>query len=237
MTNAEFHAAVKAVYPRAAEGCRKAVAELGRLMALRKRRTCACGCGRSVPNNRRWFSTGLCWRRFRYYTRKLAPASACLLAVTLYAAPPMPPAPTPRPLRPPIEATRTLAWDPSDTADADGVAGYKLWWGGAVRQYTNCLDVGTNLSAAVDFGYTRARPVHFAVTAYSTNGLESEFSDEVQFPRAQTNWVEVGVALSESPMADGRWTEITNVTLLRRVAPAGSMFYRARPIIRQRIEN
>jgi hypothetical protein len=113
------------------------------------------------------------------------------------------------------------------------IGGYKLWWGGAERAYTNCVDVGTNLLATISFGYTSARPVHFAVTAYAINGIESDFSEEVQFPPRQVKWVKLGVTILNSASVNGPWQEVTNATLLQLEEPKGALFWRARPTIKQ----
>jgi hypothetical protein len=57
---------------------------------------------------------------------------------------------------------------------------YKLHWGIASRSYTNfALALGTNLmfEAKTNAAY------YYTVTANQTNGLESDFSNEVVFPR------------------------------------------------------
>ena len=71
----------------------------------------------------------------------------------------------------------TLAWDPSPGSD---IAGYRLYEGGASRTYTNVLDLRmwTNGTfSALISGAT----YFFAATAYSTNGLESDYSLEVSY--------------------------------------------------------
>src|SRR5947207_4792870 len=67
----------------------------------------------------------------------------------------------------------TLGWD----AGA-GVAGYRVYYGGASRSYTNYVDVGSattaslsNLSAGADY--------FFSVTAYNTLLVESGYSAEI----------------------------------------------------------
>jgi hypothetical protein len=69
----------------------------------------------------------------------------------------------------------TLAWDPNSEPD---LAGYRLYYGTASRSYYRTVEVagGTSVPVAdLDPGTT----YYFAVTAYNTAGLESDFSNEV----------------------------------------------------------
>ena len=70
----------------------------------------------------------------------------------------------------------TLAWDPSPSAD---VVGYRLYYGTNTRSYQFVTNAGLVLTQAVVLGW-RGR-WFFAATAYSTNGLESDFSSEVSW--------------------------------------------------------
>jgi hypothetical protein len=70
----------------------------------------------------------------------------------------------------------TLAWDPS--VPATDVAGYTIYWGTSSGAYGQWKDVGlattgtiTNLPAGATY--------YFAITAYSPEGLESDYSSEV----------------------------------------------------------
>jgi len=102
----------------------------------------------------------------------------------------------------------TLAWDPSTDSI---IAGYNIYYGGASGAYTSSADAGANLTAEVD-GLTPGLTYYFAVTAYDTNGFESEFSDEITNrlpvlpwiiapPLTQTNIAGTSVTLAVS--ADG----------------------------------
>jgi hypothetical protein len=71
----------------------------------------------------------------------------------------------------------TLAWDPNSEPD---LAGYRLYYGTASRSYDRTIEVadGTSVPVAdLDAGTT----YYFAVTAYNTAGLESDFSNEVSY--------------------------------------------------------
>lgn len=75
-------------------------------------------------------------------------------------------------------ASVTLAWNPSPDQT---VTGYRLYYGVEPEQYTNSIVVvGNNTSCTVTglvFGVT----YYFATTAYDSNGMESEFSNEVSY--------------------------------------------------------
>lgn len=68
----------------------------------------------------------------------------------------------------------SLAWD---LGTDPRIAGYKLYEGGASRAYTNLTDVGlTNYFTFTNFN--RGDTLYFAVTAYDSIPLESDFSAE-----------------------------------------------------------
>jgi hypothetical protein len=71
----------------------------------------------------------------------------------------------------------TLAWDPSR---GDGIAGYRLFQGEASREYSSVIDVGNTTTNTVS-NLVRGVTYFFAVTAYATNGLQSDFSSEVSY--------------------------------------------------------
>ena len=71
----------------------------------------------------------------------------------------------------------TLGWNPSPGTN---VAGYHLYYGGASGNYTNTIDAGTNTMATVP-GLTIGATYYFAATAYDGDGLESEFSNEINY--------------------------------------------------------
>jgi hypothetical protein len=79
----------------------------------------------------------------------------------------------------------TLAWDPNPESD---IAGYRVHWGVGSGQYSYSQDVGTETIATIE-NLDRGVTFYFAVTAYNTAQLESEFSDEVSFAVPLTDWV------------------------------------------------
>lgn len=71
----------------------------------------------------------------------------------------------------------TLAWNPNTETN---LAGYRLYWGHASRQYATHVEVPvplTFVTVAVEPG----TQYWFAVTAFATDGLESDYSDEVSY--------------------------------------------------------
>ena len=72
--------------------------------------------------------------------------------------------------------TVTLAWDASPSA---AVAGYRVYWGTNSRAYFCVTNAGPLLTQAVVLPH--GGRWFFAATAYDTNGLESDFSSEVQW--------------------------------------------------------
>ena len=71
----------------------------------------------------------------------------------------------------------TLAWDPSSDPS---VVGYRLYDGMASLNYTNVVDVGSNLSVTIS-GLVAGATYYFAVTAYDSTGLESTFSGQISY--------------------------------------------------------
>jgi hypothetical protein len=70
----------------------------------------------------------------------------------------------------------TLVWDRNPEPD---IAGYKVYYGRVSGDYTQLVTV-TNPRAKI--GVSSSRTTYFAVTAYNTNGVESDLSEEVHWP-------------------------------------------------------
>jgi fibronectin type 3 domain-containing protein len=68
-----------------------------------------------------------------------------------------------------------LSWDPNPETD---IGGYKIYYGTNSRVYTVVTNVGKTTNA-VTAGYTRGVRYYWAATAYNTNNLESDLSEEV----------------------------------------------------------
>ncbi|HZR15726.1 MAG TPA: LamG-like jellyroll fold domain-containing protein [Verrucomicrobiae bacterium] len=71
----------------------------------------------------------------------------------------------------------TFTWAPDSTP---GIAGYRLYYGSASRSYPNTIDVGNSTTAAVN-GLLTGTTYYFAVTAYTTAAVESDFSSEIAY--------------------------------------------------------
>ena len=70
----------------------------------------------------------------------------------------------------------TLAWDPSPS---EGVSGYRIYYGTDTRSYQFVTNAGLALTQSVVLPW--GGRWFFAATAYDTNGLESDFSNEVSW--------------------------------------------------------
>lgn len=71
----------------------------------------------------------------------------------------------------------SFAWE----QNPDPVAGYYLYYGMAPRGYSEKIDVGTNLTATVS-NLIDGVTYYFALTSYSSDGIESDPSGEVVYP-------------------------------------------------------
>jgi len=78
------------------------------------------------------------------------------------------------PVLPAVSESVTLTWD----AAGPDVAGYRLYYGSASREYQLVIDVGSATSCALPADLLHGTPYVFAVTAYNDLGIESAFSSE-----------------------------------------------------------
>jgi hypothetical protein len=69
----------------------------------------------------------------------------------------------------------TLAWDANTETD---IAGYRIYYGLASRNYDHVLDVGNNRTCVVT-GLEQGQTYYFAATAVNSASMESDFSNEV----------------------------------------------------------
>ena len=66
----------------------------------------------------------------------------------------------------------TFTWDANTEPD---LAGYRCYWGSQPNTYLNFIDVGLQTTCTLEI-----QPgTYVAATAYDTEGLESDFSNEV----------------------------------------------------------
>jgi len=91
------------------------------------------------------------------FVRQFAPIGLCLLASF------------------PTSAV-ILEWDPNTETN---LAGYRVYYGFASRNYTWTYEVNAPLTTATLTNLPGNRTYFFAITAFDADGLESEFSDEV----------------------------------------------------------
>jgi subtilisin-like proprotein convertase family protein len=114
------------------------------------------------------------------------------------------------------QSSVTLAWDSSS---GGAVAGYHLYQGGASGTYTKVIPAG-NATNATASGLTSSRTYFFAVTAYDSTGLESDFSNEVSYtvPIATNN--PPGIALT-SPASGASYTAPATIPLAASVTANG----------------
>ena len=141
----------------------------------------------------------------------------------------------------------SLQWNPNTDSS---VAGYNLYYGGASRSYTNSLSVGNTTNAMVS-GLVEGKTYFFAVTAYDTQGYESDYSDEtvylvpgyltmtpganpgdpmrIQFPVRSGHWYELQMSsnlVSWSTVWQVTGTANNWVEFDAPASGAGSQFYR-----------
>ena len=105
-----------------------------------------------------------------------------------------------------------LQWDPAPDAS---VTGYNIYYGVGSRAYTNRTALGNVTNATIQLP-TRNQLYYFAATAYSATGLESDFSNEVNYftPRGvsppgnlKTNVVQLAFNVEKANDPAGPWTE------------------------------
>ena len=71
----------------------------------------------------------------------------------------------------------TLMWDPNSESD---LAGYRIYYGIASSSYDNAIDVGNTETCTV-MGLIPDVTYYFVATAYNTSGLESDYSNEIEY--------------------------------------------------------
>lgn len=76
------------------------------------------------------------------------------------------------------ETSVTLAWNPNAE---ENVIGYRLYWGTESRSYLFNLTVPAPQTQATVTGLLPGVTYFFAVTAFTNEGLESDYSDEVSY--------------------------------------------------------
>jgi hypothetical protein len=69
----------------------------------------------------------------------------------------------------------SLDWSPNTDPS---VAGYNVYYGTSSRSYTSSINTGDNAQVVID-GLVEGQTYYFAVTAYTFDGYESDYSDEI----------------------------------------------------------
>lgn len=103
----------------------------------------------------------------------------------------------------------SLDWNPNTDPS---VAGYNVYYGGTSRGYTNVINVGTSTNAVIA-GLAEGQTYYFAVTAYTYDGAESDFSNEYTFLVPGLLQVTPGATPTAPvqirfPVAIGHWYEL-----------------------------
>jgi Bacterial Ig domain len=103
----------------------------------------------------------------------------------------------------------SLDWDPSPSPD---VAGYNVYYGAAPRAYTNTASVG-NATNTIISGLVEGVTYYFAATATDATGLESDYSNEVNYsvPVAATNQLPTMDALGNFTVSENAGLQTVNL--------------------------
>jgi hypothetical protein len=93
----------------------------------------------------------------------------------------------------------TLTWSPSPNTN---VAGYKMYYGGASRDYTNIVTVG-NVTNVTLSGLSEGRTYFFGATTIDSSGTESGFADEASYAVPQLVVTNTPPEVNQAPTLDG----------------------------------
>jgi hypothetical protein len=132
----------------------------------------------------------------------------------------------------------TLAWNANSETN---LAGYRLYWGPAARTYGQNQTVPVPTTIATVTNLVPTKTYFFAVTAYTTDGLESDYSDEVSYtvppPRpVAPRDLRIVTSLQASQSPSGPWTNLWTMSQPVPAMPAkspldlpvdGGWFYRS----------
>ena len=127
-------------------------------------------------------------------------------------------------------AAVSLAWNANTETN---LAGYRLYSGTATRSYSTNVAVAHPATTATVTNLQAGLTYFFAVTAFTTDGLESDYSDEVSYqvpgpskPSKPMN-LRVVVELQSASLLEGPWT--TTEYSMSAVFPMGdAAFFRSR---------
>ena len=110
----------------------------------------------------------------------------------------------------------TLAWDSDSSPD---VAGYRIHYGTATKNYSFNVDVGPQSTFTVT-GLNEGTTYYFAATAYTATGSESNFSSEVTYSAGSVTSNDILWRHTTGDGAIGVW-------YMNGATPTGSNFFSA----------
>lgn len=107
----------------------------------------------------------------------------------------------------------TLTWNPSPISN---VAGYKIYYGGASRVYTNTVTLG-NITNVTISGLNEGATYYFGATTVDASGKESDFSNEATYviPLTVTNIPTGGATNSTAASQPPTLDAIANLTIFQ----------------------
>ena len=108
----------------------------------------------------------------------------------------------------------TLAWDRSAGTN---IAGYKLYYGGASRTYTNANNLGNATNATIS-SLISGKTYYFAATAYDASGAESDYSTEVVYTNQAAT---LPTIVLNSPVSGASYTAPATIGLAATVTANG----------------
>ncbi|HVV71914.1 MAG TPA: Ig-like domain-containing protein [Verrucomicrobiae bacterium] len=108
----------------------------------------------------------------------------------------------------------TLAWTRSTSSS---VTGYRVFYGGVSKTYTNKIDVGNATNATIT-GLRSGSTYYFAAASYTADGMQSPYSSEITY--APTAASAPGVVLT-SPANGASYTAPATVTFAATVSTNG----------------
>jgi hypothetical protein len=103
----------------------------------------------------------------------------------------------------------TLGWSPNTESD---IGGYIIYYGLNSRNYTFTNDVGNQTSGTVT-GLELGRTYYFALKAYNTSGLYSDYSAEITYPPVAGTTTTIGANTSTTTTTIGANTSTTTTTI------------------------
>lgn len=77
----------------------------------------------------------------------------------------------------------TVEWDPNTEPD---VVGYKVYYGKESGNYDTVIDVGDTTDCTIT-DLQAGKTYYITATAYSDNGLESSYADEIEYTASSDN--------------------------------------------------